>query len=87
MMIGGFRFSWQGAIIGFFVGYCIEEVLVGNFDIRPEKVFKKEERISFSQHQLRLLILVSSILNTERKIDSKKLRFATKYFYRQFGTR
>jgi DnaJ like chaperone protein len=86
MVAGGFRFGAPGAIIGFFVGYIVEEILAGGLEIEaPNKRRYTNGNFTYSQYQTNLLILISALIKADGYITKEKILFVKAYLFRQFG--
>jgi DnaJ like chaperone protein len=87
MIVGGFRFGAPGAIIGFFLGYIVEEIVKGQLDIDVKKTFKQTEReLPLSQYQKNLLLIISAVIKADGFVSKEKIIFVKDYLYKQFGS-
>jgi DnaJ like chaperone protein len=87
MIIGGFRFGAPGAIIGFFIGYIVEEIVAGQLEFKPKSTFRGGTgEFVFSQYQNNLLFLISSLMKADGVVSKEKIIYIKNYLYKQFGS-
>lgn len=87
MIMGGYRFGAAGAIIGFFIGYIVEEIFSGDLEITPpNKRNRNNGEFTYSQYQTNLLILISALIKADGYISKEKILFVKDYLFRQFGS-
>lgn len=87
MIVGGYRFGAPGAIIGFFIGYVIEEVLLGNIEFsNPSAKRNHNYTIEYSQFQINLMILISALIKADGYVTKEKIHFTKNFLFKQFGS-
>ncbi|MGB1315304.1 MAG: DnaJ domain-containing protein [Chitinophagales bacterium] len=85
MILGLSRGGFLGGIIGFTVGYIIEEVLNGNLEISNNEVFKKTD-YKYTEYQKNLLAIISEVVKADGYINKAEIYFIKKYLLNQFGS-
>lgn len=87
MIAGGYRFGAPGAIIGFFIGYVIEEVLLGDIEFsNPSGKRNSNYTVEYSQFQINLMILISALIKSDGNITKEKIHFTKNFLFKQFGS-
>lgn len=82
LVFGGFRFGIVGAILGFFLGYVIEEIFLGN--TRTHKRSNKQ-KFAFSTTEQNILLLIASVIKADGYISKEKILFTNNFIYKTFG--
>lgn len=85
MFLGGYRFGAGGAIIGFFIGYVMEEMISGDvkLDFNLKNLFNDDDPApKLSQYQQNFNYLIAAVLRADGYLSKEKIKFTKHYVYR-----
>lgn len=82
LVFGGFRFGIVGAILGFFLGYVIEEIFTGNTAINKRS---SKQKFTFTSKDQNILLLIASVIKADGYISKEKILFTNNFIYKTFG--
>lgn len=83
LLFGGFRFGIIGALLGYFLGYMVEEIFSGKFDLNQKN--NKSQEFYFSSTEKNILLLIASIIKADGYISKEKILFTNNFIYKTFG--
>lgn len=85
MIIGATRGNVAGAVIGFTVGYFLEDYLKNNLTIETKKLFN-ETQYKYTPYQESLLALISEVVKADGYIHKEEIYFIKNFLLKQFGS-
>lgn len=85
MIIGATRGNFVGAVVGFAVGYFLEEYLKKNLIIETKNVFNENE-FEYTPYQRSLLALISAVVKADGYIHKEEIYFIKDFLLKQFGS-
>lgn len=82
LVFGGFRFGIAGAILGFFLGYIIEEIFSGKTAVNKNN---SKQKFAFPPKEQNILLLIASVIKADGYISKEKILFTNNFIYKTFG--
>ena len=86
-LIGGYMFKFPGAVLGFIIGYFIEQYSGKNLYKNTDRKspFRNKENISPRDFELNLLSLASLVIKADGQVNQNELDYVRQYFVRSYG--